>query len=92
MPRAVKPAHYRGSYHVTAAKVRAYAYANPLTQCWRCGLTLDQIRAAHPKAKWTAGHLIDSQPGGPMLAECGPCNYSAGGRLRHRTRRTGLTW
>lgn len=91
VPAVPKPAHYRGSYHVDSAHVRAMAYANPETLCWRCGRTLAQIRQVKPRARWTAGHLIDSLPGGPLAPECSPCNYAAGGKLRHHTR-TDLTW
>lgn len=88
-----KPPHYRGTYHVQAARLRAAAYANPHTTCWRCGLTLHQIHRAHPRAKWTAGHLIDGQPGGQLAPECSHCNYSNGQRLRHQAaQRTELTW
>lgn len=86
-----KPAHYRGTYHVASAKVRAAAWANPLTTCWRCRLTMQQIHLTHPRAKWTAGHLVDGQVGGPLAPECSPCNYAAGGRLRH-TRRSRFAW
>jgi len=92
----MKPPHYRGGYHRQAAQLRAAAYANPSTRCWRCKLTL----AEHPPhrdgkpARWTAGHVIDGQPGGPLLPEASTCNYSAGGTLgnRKRPRRTRLTW
>lgn len=88
-----KPAHYRGSYHTQSARIRARAYANPATTCWRCGLTLAQVRQHHPHAKWTAGHIIDGQPGGPMAPEDSWCNYSQGAKLRHaRAKRTALTW
>lgn len=89
---AKKP-HYRGSYHVQSRRIRQAAEADPSTRCWRCGLTMQQIRARKPKARWTAGHLIDGLKDGPLRAECSGCNYAAGARLRHRkTRRTRLTW
>jgi hypothetical protein len=87
-----KPAHYAGSYHVQARQIRTQAYANPLTRCWRCGLTLPQIHQAKPRAKWTAGHLVDGQTGGPLAPECSPCNYAAGARLRNQRRRSPLAW
>ena len=77
-----KPAHYRGRYHVQARRVRQTAYANPHTQCWRCGKTLQQIQQKHPQATWTAGHLVDGQAGGTLLPECSKCNYGAGARLK----------
>lgn len=93
MPSKPKPAHYRGTYHVQARLVRAHAYANPNTRCWRCGETLQEIRRRKPRARWTAGHLVDSQPGGALAPECGPCNYAAGARLTNtRAQRTALTW
>ena len=94
MPRRPKPAHYRGSYHVSAARVRAAAYADPATRCWRCGLTLDRCKPHRngKPARWTAGHVIDSDPNSPLLPECSPCNKSAGAsygnRLRDARRRT----
>lgn len=73
-------AHHQGSYHRRAAVVRARAYADPTTRCWRCGLTL----AEHPRhkagtpARWTAGHVIDGQVDGPLAPEASTCNASAG--------------
>lgn len=86
-----KGAHHRGSYHVTSRRVRQAANADPTTRCWRCGLTLAERRRTHPKARWTAGHVVDGQAGGTLLPECSPCNYGNGARLRHR-KRTNLTW
>jgi len=97
----VKPAHYRGRYHVDARRVRRDAYADPATRCRRCGLTLAEFRARHPGRnwRWAAGHVVDGQPGGRLVAEHGYCNSSAGAamgnRRRARTprqRRTELTW
>lgn len=79
---ALEP-HYRGTYQVQARLVRAHAYGNPGTRCWRCGHTMAEIQTKHPRAKWTAGHLIDGQVNGFLAAECSPCNFAAGGRLRH---------
>lgn len=84
MPSRVKGAHHMGTYHQASARVRAAAYANPGTRCWRCGRTLPEIRKLKPRAKWTAGHLNDGQVNGPLAPECSPCNYSAGATLRHR--------
>ena len=77
---ADKPWH-TGPYKTQAAAVRAYAYANPMTRCRRCQLTLGEIRATKPKTKWHAGHLVDGQIGGQLAPECSNCNQSAGGRL-----------
>lgn len=98
MPKT-KGVHHRGTYHVESARVRAAAYANPSTRCWVCGKTLGEIRTVgrwpgdnpHPRAKWTAGHVNDGEPGGMLLPECSPDNYgrgaAAGNRMRGRTKR-----
>jgi hypothetical protein len=88
-----KPAHYSGSYHVRSRAVRQAANANPLTRCWRCGLTLAEHKPhkSGKPARWQAGHLVDSDPTSPLLPEASTCNTRAGAKLRHRTR-TDLTW
>ena len=74
-------AHYRGGYQREAAAVRAAAYGDPATRCWRCGLTLDEARQLHGKRiTWDAGHLRAGEVGGPLAAECSRCNRSAGAR------------
>ena len=97
-----KPAHYQGSYHVRSRIVRQAAYADLTTRCWRCGRTLDQ----HPPhktgkpARWTAGHVIDSDPTSPLLPEASTCNYREGAKLgnrrlrakQQRQIRTSLRW
>lgn len=83
-----KPAHYRGSYHVQARKVREAAYANPLTRCWRCGLMLHE-HEPHKTGKpatWTAGHVIDSDQRSPLRPEASTCNKSAGARYGNQLR------
>lgn len=82
-----KAPHHKGTHHTQSARVRAAAYANPDTRCWRCKQTLEQIHRNHPRAKWTAGHLIDGQINGTLAPECSPCNYAAGARLGNRNRR-----
>lgn len=57
--------------------LRAQAYANPATRCWRCKQTLAEVAEANPgrRVVWHAGHT-----GGrwdPLMAECNMCN------LRH---------
>lgn len=82
--------HYRGTYWRDSARIRALAYANPHTRCWRCGRT----RAEHGRP-WQAGHIHDGQVGGPLAPECQPCNASAGARLgnqRRRGLRTSRSW
>lgn len=92
---AKKP-HYTGSYHVQSRRIRDAANADPTTRCWRCRRTMAEIRARKPRARWTAGHLIDGMKDGPLAPECSPCNYAAGARLTHQKRkthkRTQLTW
>ena len=81
----MKPPHYQGTYHVRARHIREAANNNPLTTCWRCGRTLQQ----HPPhkngkpPKWTAGHIIDSDPTSPLAPEASTCNYTAGAHLPH---------
>ena len=86
MPTKQKGPHHKGSYHRASAKIRAAGYANPDARCWRCGRTLDQIRASKPRARWTAGHLVDGQVDGPLALECSPCNYSNGAAMGNRKR------
>lgn len=81
--------HHRGQYQQAAARVRARAYANPDTRCWRCGLRLHD-HAPHRNgtpARWTAGHVIDGLVGGPLLPESSTCNTSAGAAYGNRRRR-----
>ena len=82
----VKAAHHRGTFHARSAQVRAQAYSQPETRCWRCGLTLDEKRRTKPTDRWTAGHLIDGQADGPLLPEHASCNYAAGAALGNRRR------
>jgi hypothetical protein len=82
----VKGPHHRGTFHVRSARVRAAAYGDPATTCWRCGLTLDQKRITKPRDKWTAGHLIAGDPDSPLLPEHASCNYSHGAALGNRLR------
>jgi hypothetical protein len=77
MAGARKPWH-AGDYARRAAAVRTAAYGSEHTRCWRCGLTLEQVRHAKPNARWQAGHATDSEVGGLLLAECSPCNASSG--------------
>jgi len=81
------PAHRSGDYQRRAAAVRAAAYADPTTRCWRCGKTLDQHK---PGTTWDAGHVIDGSPLSILAAEASSCNRSAGAAMGNR-RRKGLT-
>lgn len=83
-----RAAHHGREHEVRAKRVCEAAYANPATRCWRCGLTLAEVRAKFPKRRvtWDAGHTIDGDRFCPLLAECSPCNRAAG-ELLSRTRR-----
>lgn len=83
----MKPAHYRGSYHVRSRQVRQAAYADPATRCWRCGQRLHECGPRHDgrhrngtAAWWEAGHLNPGDPSSPLRAECSPCNRSEGAK------------
>ena len=84
----MKPPHHSGSFAREALAVRLAAYAEPQTRCWRCRLTLVEVQAAFPRrrVRWTAGHLVDGQAGGPLAAECSPCNFGAGAVLGNAQR------
>lgn len=92
-----KAAHYRGTYDVRSRRLVKMARARDLaaargecepTRCWRCKLTL----AEHPahrngrRPKWTAGHVVDSDPRSPLAPEASVCNYRAGAELGNRLR------
>lgn len=79
----MKRPQHRGTYHVRSRHLVKMAYADPDTKCWRCGKTLPEHEPHKTGAppKWTAGHLVDGQVGGPLLPEASTCNYSAGGIL-----------
>lgn len=70
-------AHYRGTYHVRARRVRDAANADPETRCWRCG---DLARPGDP---WQAGHVRDADPSSPLKAEHQSCNTLAGNRVQN---------
>ena len=93
--RGGKGAHHSGGYHVHARRVREMAQANPDQRCWRCGRTLDEHKPHKngKPAKWTAGHVVDGQVGGPLAPEASTCNYTAGAIAgNQQRRRTDLTW
>ncbi len=82
-----KRAHYSGDYWKRSAVVRHQAQADPTTRCWRCGLTLDEVRrTVNPTATWDAGHLRDGDPHSPLRPECSPCNRSNGARVGNARR------
>lgn len=82
-----KRAHYRGDYARRARAVRQAAHANPATQCWRCGLTLEEARATvNPRATWDAGHAVDGAVGGLLRPEHSHCNRSNGAKLGNAMR------
>jgi hypothetical protein len=100
--KKTKPApHHRGDYLVRSRDVRDAANADPATRCWRCGKTLREHAPHHngKPARWTAGHLRDSDPTSPLLPEASTCNYSAGALLggrrtqaKHRVEPSSETW
>ena len=79
MSRVKQPWH-SGTHQTRAADVVARANADPTTQCWRCGLTLEQ-HPPHRNGKpafWTAGHKVDGQINGELAPEVSVCNFSHG--------------
>lgn len=80
--------HHRGSHPRRAKRVRDAAYADPLTRCWRCGLTLVEEQARHlGRVTWQAGHLRDGDPFAPLAAEHSTCNQAAGARVANEKKR-----
>lgn len=94
MPSKPKGAHHKGDFQRRGASLRQGAYQDGGTRCWRCGRTLEQVRARNPKAVWTAGHVRTGDPTSPLKPECSPCNYGDGARITNTrtTPRTPLTW
>lgn len=84
-----KAAHHRGTFQRAGEKIRAKAYADPTYRCPRCGLTLAEFRARHPRRnwRWQAGHKVTSEIGGELRAEHGHCNASHGASYGNRQRR-----
>lgn len=74
------PAHYSGSYRTRAKAIVSAAAGNPLTRCWRCGLTMSEIKALHPDRRitWQAGHTKERDSSRPILAEHSYCNERHG--------------
>jgi hypothetical protein len=80
--------HRSGAYQAMSRQVVLAARANPLTRCWRCSLLLHEHRP-HKNGRqpfWTAGHVVDSDPGSPLLPEASTCNFKAGGLLAAQRR------
>jgi hypothetical protein len=93
----IKGAHHRGTYHQQSRAVVAAAYTNPGVRCWRCHLTYAEYAMRHGEraARWTAGHVNDSEIGGLLLPEHHRCNSSAGatyGNRRRSRNRTSRRW
>ena len=96
-------AHHGPQFKAFARAVRAYAWANPGTRCWRCKRT----QAEHQRV-WHAGHTIDGDPlaqpwlsaleppaGSWLRPECAECNLRGGAhRTNTMTNRPGTsrTW
>lgn len=92
-PGAPHKPHHSGSYHVQAMALRRAAAADPMTRCWRCKQTLatcgpnrDGRHKNGKPARWTAGHVVDGQVGGPLLPECSPCMASSGATYGNQLR------
>lgn len=66
---------YRGNWKTRAKAICDAAYADPATQCWRCGKTLAQHK---PGDTWQAGHLHDGDKTSPAAPEARSCNARAG--------------
>lgn len=81
-------AHHRGGFVGRARRVREAAYADPGTRCWRCGLTLAEIRGLHPgrRVVWHAGHTVDGSNAAPLMPEHSYCNVVAGNLARRADR------
>ena len=77
---AVRPLHQLNGYTQRAKQCVTRADRNPNTRCWRCGLTMVEIRLKMPGRKiwWTAGHTKDHDSSKPILAEHSYCNFKAG--------------
>lgn len=94
--QAMKKPHHTGTYDKASRAVVAAAYANPGTQCWRCGRILTQhspTKTGNPP-RWSAGHVVDGQINGELRPEVLSCNSRAGARLGNAQRRprTALSW
>ena len=79
---ANKPHHADPTFRRASAAIRARANRDPGTTCWRCGLTLAQRRATHPRAVWHCGHLVTGDIRGGLAAECSVCNCRDGQRVK----------
>lgn len=88
---AGQPWHRGPSYKRRARAVRMAAYLDPTTTCRRCGLTLAQRRITHPHDTWDAGHIVDGEIGGALVAEHASCNRSAGIKAR-MAKYSGYDW
>jgi hypothetical protein len=89
--RWVTKAHYKGRYATKARGVRRRAYLDATTTCRRCGLTLEARRVTHPAETWDAGHVVDGEAGGALVAEHASCNRAAGARAA-RAKYSGYDW
>ena len=69
------------AYQCRAKLVREQAYATPGARCWRCKLTLAEVREANPgrKVVWHAGHTGGRYD--PLMAECSLCNLRDSARM-----------
>jgi hypothetical protein len=79
---------YAGSYQLRARVVRAAAYADSRTRCWRCGLTLGEEQGRQPgrRVVWQAGHTRPEDVHAPLAAEHSTCNQGDGATRGNRKR------
>lgn len=77
--------HYEGDYKVRARALRNAAYADPSTRCFRCGLTLAEYKAQHPrrKADWHADHVVPGSRLSALVPSHASCNTQEGARNSH---------
>lgn len=82
-----KPWH-TGTHPKVSAAIRAAAWANPDTRCWRCNRTLAEmpLHRTGRRPWWTGGHINDGQVDGAELPECSHCATSTGARRGNRMR------
>lgn len=76
---------YAGTYQTESRRIRQHANADPMTRCWRTGLTLAEGRAKWgDNVQWQAGH-VDGHVN-VLAAELSHPNQSAGASDGNRKR------
>lgn len=85
---------YDADYRRRRQQLVVWAMSHPDdARCWQCGQTLatcgpnrDGRHRNGARAKWTAGHVVDSDPTSALALECSPCNYRRGAEHGNRRR------